>query len=1157
MELLNPSVSNRPLIVPRFCIFTRKFPIKACNSKNLSGFHIHSYKFHNSPSVPFHLSYSATRNVRVSAHFGRQTNRRNSLRKKLIDDAQVRQKNLTSLNPSSDFQNPNLHFDNLNNTTENLDNDDLKESDFGYGVGSVEPESAKTWKTKSEKMGESVLSTKLEEWVDQYNKDTAYWGVGSGPIFTVFHDLKGNVKRVLVDEDEILKRSQVKKRFGDLTEVNSKVVYAKDLAREMERGGNVIARNSSVAKFLVSNESAFVNTIRDVVLQPEFVPVLSGLGKLIFCGFVAIWALKKLFTLGNKEEKLTELDKEMMRRKIKSRREKEMLEEGRVEVVQEPVELPIMSMEKPKLDKQELVRNILEAKASKDKLLLMNSPSSQTMDLDEKIQNIRAMAREAREVENGEQTMIDKDKEETQPVNDESSSGMQMLDERLEEVISIPNNIQNGKSGQTGNVVETRVQMSLDRSRGDHTKHLKEVSSEQNKVIKSSSTSCAEDSKDRQTITKGTTKREVISSSGTGNPNGELCMPEDRSVTMKPRIIRSVREAREFLAKKGNQYSQGPQLNAVEGSTTSLSPLSDKVSGSKTTQDEETEPVNLGRMSDPLPTSNFEEDLIPKVNELVSTKKDDSEDSDEVYKVHDYQNSETLLNGNSSSSTGRRQPVETENWMEKNFHEVEPIIKKIGDGFKDNYKIARETVNQHIGADVTRLDYGDDGELEWMKDDDLREIVFQVRDNELAGRDPFHLMDAEDKTKFLKGLEKKVEKENEKLSRVHEYLHSNIENLDYGADGISLYDPPEKFIPRWKGPSLEKNPEFLNQFLEQRNAIFDGNASNSSLGKKDEQNLTQKSTESSVNDNAATSSSDNASEKNLRNKDPNVPKTIIEGSDGSIRAGTKTGKEYWQHTKKWSRGFLESYNSETDPDMKSTMKDIGKDLDRWITEEEIQEAADLMKKLPERNKKFVEKKINKIKREMELFGPQAVVSKYREYAEEKEEDYLWWLDLPHVLCIELYTTQNGEQKIGFYSLEMAADLELEPKPCHVIAFEDAGDCKNLCCIIQAHMDMLGNGHAFVVPRPPKDAFREAKANGFGVTVIRKKELQLNVDQTLEEVEEQIAEIGSKMYHDKLMQERSVDISALMKGVFGVNGQTASSKTKRKRSKRKLKKPGKK
>lgn len=68
--------------------------------------------------------------------------------------------------------------------------------------------------------------------------------------------------------------------------------------------------------------------------------------------------------------------------------------------------------------------------------------------------------------------------------------------------------------------------------------------------------------------------------------------------------------------------------------------------------------------------------------------------------------------------------------------------------------------------------------------------------------------------------------------------------------------------------------------------------------------------------------------------------------------------------------------------------------------------------------------------------------------------------------------------------------------------------------------------------PLQDAFREAKANGFSITVIRKGELHLNVDQTLEEVEEQIVEIGSKIYHDMIMKERSVDISSLMKGVFG-------------------------
>ena len=86
----------------------------------------------------------------------------------------------------------------------------------------------------------------------------------------------------------------------------------------------------------------------------------------------------------------------------------------------------------------------------------------------------------------------------------------------------------------------------------------------------------------------------------------------------------------------------------------------------------------------------------------------------------------------------------------------------------------------------------------------------------------------------------------------------------------------------------------------------------------------------------------------------------------------------------------------------SFFEDMAKGLDRWITEKEIEEAAELMDKLPDRNRSFMEKKLNKIKREMELFGPQAVVSKYREYADDKEEDYLWWLDLSHVLVCVLY-----------------------------------------------------------------------------------------------------------------------------------------------------------
>ena len=47
-------------------------------------------------------------------------------------------------------------------------------------------------------------------------------------------------------------------------------------------------------------------------------------------------------------------------------------------------------------------------------------------------------------------------------------------------------------------------------------------------------------------------------------------------------------------------------------------------------------------------------------------------------------------------------------------------------------------------------------------------------------------MNDEDKDTFFSGLEKKVEKENKKLSDIHEWLHSNIENLDYGAGKLPV-----------------------------------------------------------------------------------------------------------------------------------------------------------------------------------------------------------------------------------------------------------------------------------------------------------------------------------------------------------------------------------
>ncbi|GMI66788.1 embryo defective 1703 [Hibiscus trionum] len=1129
MELLNFPISKTPRLLSSFSSFAPRIPIKTSNNKPL----------HRLPSFP----PRRTNVFHVSAHFGRKTSRRNSLRKKLTDHQKVRP-NPTPFNPATDIQNPNDSLENFGSAKQS----DVDKEDAG--------------ELKSKPLGESVLLSKLENWVDQYKKDAEFWGIGSGPIFTVSQDVEGNVKGVTVHEDEILKRLE----FEDMEKVNSKILYAKNLAREMEGGENVIPRTSSVAKFVVSGEeSGFMSGIRGIILHPGFIPKLSSIGTLVLGGLIVLWAAK-LFVRGKKEVECTQLEKEMMRRKIRSRKGREILEKGSVEVVQASVEQQSVSFQRPELDKQELRNNILKAKAATSKLALPDSSGSQSSksgDIEGEIEEIKLMAKKAQETEAKEKSGTGKEEKEVQAANKEFSDEMEPAEEGRKDGGNSLSNLCTKEDSVQGKGNYKAVEWtSSNEPNGDGVKFLNGVTSLDSRVRQVADASSVQLSKDEQIAKEDLKNMESTSPLlVNGECNQPPVIPDNKSYTAKsssfgkkPRVILSVKEAREFLSSKSDKekLNQESVMETVQESAPDVILPNDKKSGTSTKQIIDVNNKMIPRgissgVSESTASVNACESAIQGDKEFILNKENDEECKEEVR--------QPLSSSQESIGMSREQEqsVKKENWILNNFHEVEPVLKKIGDGFRENYMVARERAGEQLNVHSEIKELGsneDENELEWMKDDKLRDIVFQVRENELSGRDPFYLMDAEEKLAFFQGLEKKVEKENKKLTHLHEWFHSNIENLDYGADGISLYDPPEKIIPRWKGPPLEKSPEFLSNFQEQREALFNGKVGMTNSTKGDGQSFLKKPT--TTDEDLAISSSESDLKRRFHGADKKDPKIVIEGSDGSFKPGKKSGKEFWQHTKKWSRGFLESYNAETDPEVKSIMKDMGKDLDRWITEKEIQEAADLMKKLPERNKKFMEKKLNKIKREMELFGPQAVVSKYQEYAEDKEEDYLWWLDLPHVLCIELYTFENDDQRIGFYALEMAADLDLEPKPHHVIAFEDAGDCKSFCYIMQAHLEMLGNGRAFIVPQPPKDAFREAKANGFGVTVIRKGELRLNVDQTLEEVEEEICEIGSKMYHDKIMRERSVDISSLMKGVLGVG-----DKPRRRRSKKKkLKKPSK-
>ncbi|XP_059312457.1 uncharacterized protein LOC132063763 [Lycium ferocissimum] len=1205
------TISTSSSILYPFQFSSPKLCISKWRKRTLSPF-----TARNSKISPF----SNPARFHISAQFGRPTKRQNYLRKKLTQHQQQQvNENPIIHNPSSEiiqFISENIDEKSMTNFT--IHNPSTEIFQFGSENGDEKSNNLVSDKLKTKALGESVLWNKLEGWVEQYKKDTEFWGIGTGPIFTVFQDSEGKVKRVDVNEDEILKRSRIdptlyrNAMIEEHEDVKAKISLAEVLAREMESGKSLLPKNSSVAKFVVSGEkSNTVNRLSTFTLNPNVTKKLPRIGFVVFCGLFLMWTVKKMFDISLKndgEEEYSRLEKEMLRRKMKARKEREKTVKGEVEVIQRTKGPDNMFLEKPRLDMQEILSSLKKAREFDGEQF--QNQQFENAEFYDKIQEIREMARHAREQEKGNSVQADNGGESGDyPASIELPNEKEVDEQKLFEDINEQHDL-NVYAGDIGDLSGSVGPTASFDNNGIFTGSSSLVNNEveiSNRNIEppddfKSSMENARESKHDVSSTDGTEVTEISSIT-----SGQSSKPSEISVTSKSKIILSVKEAREYLLKKSEKVKtkqertpeSDPEVENVpiplmeKENIGDVNQLSDNAGTSDFAYEDSSfkqkeflptsnnavaaAALNKGKSYRSLSSDDYEnnrhEELKPldlSSPEQEATVGDSSSQLDEI---KTFQQSIPLETSDSTSSSkpfpandipehvdkthshqevnGRNVELEPSSnngsWLEKNFHEFEPVIKKIQMGFRDNYMVAKKKSDEELNL-KTQMFHPETNEnvteLEWMKDERLSEIVFKVRENELAGRDPFYQMDDEDKLVFFSGLEKKVDQENKQLQDLHEWLHSNIENLDYGADGISLYDPPEKIIPRWKGPPLEGSSEFLDYFAEERKVVAES-IKDSNLIKKERRDLPQ-----GLHESPSTNKIDSTSGISTHDAKTKTPRTIIESSDGSIKAGKKSGKEYWQHTKKWSQEFLESYNAETDLEIKAVMKDVGKDLDRWITEREIKEAADVMDNLPEKGKKLIKEKLDRVKREMVLFGPQAVVSKYREYADEKEEDYLWWLDLPCVLCIELYTEEEGEMKVGFYSLEMAADLELDPKQYHVIAFEDAGDCKNLCYIIQAHMEMLGNGNAFVVARPPKDAYRDAKANGFNVTVIKKGQLQLNVDQSLEEVEEAITDIGSKIYHDKIMRERSLDVSTVMTGLFG----TGKPTKKRRRSRRKLKKP---
>ncbi|KAJ1690819.1 hypothetical protein LUZ63_014974 [Rhynchospora breviuscula] len=1117
------------------------------------------------------FAFSRGRNLQISARLGPPIRRQNTLRRKITTKKEHKVTDYSHMcNSDPNFEDPESVHVGTDKNGSSLDTVIEEVSSLDSVNQSVVYEDSKP-ELKHFSNYPNFWS-ELENWASQHKME---------PVTKIYEDSENKIISMALNGEEVY-RCKVRKvsaedseAVDETTDLNSNFTPAKEIGEGTEKENFTVPERSLIDN-TVSEEkkSPFMDMVHSISRMKIRMPIRADyhfIGRTLLITLCISWVVTWVISMKKRGKRLKEV--EMLKRKKANRMKREEMEKGTVEVLDSVPESPSISVERPPFDRDKLMEdisqaNVITSNSVKDRLSVDLSSVDPSGD---KVRKIREMVRKVHEFEGQNSSQKSEGSERGKGIERDGRNDLYKYQKEA-------NNLDSGrKEAFEGNSNHGKMNnRGPDRSNVDINQ---EINLHKDQVVEKKSDPRKEKAEEMQkhnlNSLKGKVKQQVdrnqknndkkqlngVAMPLNGSAKGvntkhsktKASVPKEEipktsgtksSGKTKPRIIKSVQEAKDYLAKKQN-LSPGKEKQKLKSSTKyehdsrieseikadDKNPL-DLLSSLVNVETSDSRPVLnnrsmkglYGNSSISITSENGNLKGLNGNSNVDSGKSSVSSNSNTTLQEDDnilgdpqyLGNQKEPQSGNDPSSSSSKVQDESkqeetkQNWTDKYEEELSPVISIISKGFKENFAKAREQPKDITLRDLHEL-VSKNCELDWLKDEKLSEIVFKVRDNELTGKDPFHNLDEGEKRAFVEGLEKKIERANEKLLPLHQYLHSKIENLDYGADGISVYDPVEKMIPRWKGPAFEKDLAFLDKPLQQKKT-----SSDKTVGEA--KDLTKSKGTSSYSPIVREKSS---SDKN---------KTVIESSDGTNRPGKKSGKEQWQHTKKWSQGFLDVYNSETDPEIKSVLKDMGKDLDRWITEEELQQKRSLKEKMFQKRRKFVEKKMEKLKSEVEKYGAAAVVNKYREYADTKEEDYLWWLDLPYVLCIELYMMEEGSPRVGLYALEMAADLELNPKQNHVIGFQDSRDAKNFCYIIQTQMEIMGAGNAFVVARPPKDAFREAKAEGFNVTVIKKGEIKLNIDQTLDEVEDKIIEIGSKMYHDMIMHERSVDVGTIMKGL---------------------------
>eukprot|EP00897_Mesotaenium_endlicherianum_P010024 jgi/Mesen1/904/ME000116S00053 len=235
------------------------------------------------------------------------------------------------------------------------------------------------------------------------------------------------------------------------------------------------------------------------------------------------------------------------------------------------------------------------------------------------------------------------------------------------------------------------------------------------------------------------------------------------------------------------------------------------------------------------------------------------------------------------------------------------------------------------------------------------------------------------------------------------------------------------------------------------------------------------------------------------------------------------GADKWQHTRKWSEELQKMYDEEKDPRVRDFMKELGQDLPKWTTPEDLErlerlaEGRGSWEEVAQEAERTIERRLRE---RQESVGRDAFISQLQGLSRarlEQEDD--WWQSKHFLVTLLVrWKTEEGSDATGLYSLFVGdpgdeddeaarAAAQADPSMRHLIAFESRQEARNY---IQILLQSRGGDNAMIITEQaysPADLFNVASNAGYGLTVLREGTIRMFSGQPAEEVEAQIVAIG--------------------------------------------------